>query len=109
MRRWSRASGGLVIMVSAVFLFANWKSSPLHLRVCGPDSSGNLRWFVNGRLANDNWPAKFCGCEVPAVFAEAIRRGFDSNLGALQIERDVKDKAKLRQYLAQLGFGRAVR
>jgi len=109
MSRSLKASGGLVMVASAVFSFANWTLSPLHLRVCGLNDSQNLRWLVNGRRANDNWSAKLCGCEVPAFFAEAIRRGFDSNLGALQIERELKDKTQLRKYLAQFGFGKGVR
>jgi hypothetical protein len=105
MRRWLKVSGGLAIVASAVFAFANWRSSPLHHRVCGPNSSANLRWMVYGRRANDDWPAKLCGCEIPADVAEAIRRGFDSNYGALLIEREV-GREKLRQYVEKLGFGK---
>lgn len=105
MRPWLKVFGGLAIVASAVFAFANWRSSPLHHRVCGPNSSANIRWLVYGRLTNDNWRAKLCGCEVPADVADTIRRGFDSNYGALLIEREL-GREKVRRYLDQVRFGK---
>jgi hypothetical protein len=64
--------------------------------------------MVYGSRANDNWPAKLCGCEVPAVVAEAIRRGFDSNLGALDIEWEL-GRDKVRQYLDKFGFRKSMK
>jgi hypothetical protein len=95
---------GLVLGLGAVIAFGRWKDSPLHLRVCGPNSRVNVRWILYGRRANDNLEAKVFACEMPAGFAEAIRQGFDSNLGALIIERELGHE-KMREHIEQIGFG----
>lgn len=75
-RRWLKVSGALVIVAAAAFSFANWKFSPLHVRVCGPNNSQNLRWLVNGRRANGS------GTGRVAVFARwtlGIERAAESS------------------------------
>ena len=109
MSRPLKASGGLVMVAAAVFSFANWKLSALHLRVCGPNNSLNMRWLIHGRLANDTWSAKLWGCEVPDAYADGTRLRFIDNPGALIIDRELKDKEHLRQILAQFGFGKGTK
>jgi len=106
MRLGMKMSVSVLAVAIAAITFARWKESPLHIRVCGPNSSSNLRWLLYGSRANDNWSAKLCGCVVPDVFAEGIRRGFDSNPGALIIERELSRNKEFRKRFDQLGFGK---
>lgn len=67
MRRSLKVVGALLGVVAALTLFGNWKQSPLHRYVCGPQTPYpyNLRWMMNGYREIDNWPARFCGCKPP--------------------------------------------
>jgi hypothetical protein len=72
MRLRLKVFGSVLGLVVAVLAFGNWKQSPLHRHVCGPETpyAYNLRWLLNGRRTIDNWPAKLCGCTPPPGFAE---------------------------------------
>jgi len=106
MRLLMNASGALISLVALVIAFGNWKGSPLHTRVCGPNSALNMHWVVNGRLANDDWSAKLCGCEVPDAFADGTRLRFVDNPGALVIERELKTNPDFRKRFEQLRFAK---
>ena len=38
MRRFMKVAGALLAVIAAVIAFGNWKQSPLHRYVCGPQT-----------------------------------------------------------------------
>jgi hypothetical protein len=105
MRLWFARTCLVLAVATGAITFARWRESPLHIHVCGPNSELNLRWIFYGSHANDDWPAKLCGCEVPAAFADSTRLRFVDNLGALQFEWELRRNKELRKRFDNFRLG----
>ena len=68
--------GSFLALAAAVLTFGNWRQSPLHRRVCGPDTPYpyNVRWMIEGKRTIDNWPARLCGCTPPPGYSDREER-----------------------------------
>ena len=95
--------GASLTVVAAVIVFGNWKLSPLHRYVCGPQTPYpyNLQWMMNGYREIDSWPATLCGCTPPPGYTAEDE--WQRTLA--RADRFRKDQPEaMRRLLAHYGF-----